>query len=91
MAVNGQAPGPGSGELSGGSVPIGLGGQLEWLASAVANSDDAPTAQARAVYGRLRSRAEETLAAFDALMDVDLTELNRQAVAAGVPAVAPEG
>ncbi len=83
--------GPGSGELSGGSVPIGLGGQLERLASGIAGSDDAPTAQARAVYGRLRPRAEETLAAFDALVAADLAELNRQAVAAGVPAVAPEG
>ncbi|MGH9392131.1 MAG: hypothetical protein ACRD1Z_21205, partial [Vicinamibacteria bacterium] len=67
--------------------PTRLDNKLAILIGVVANSDRSPTVPSRDLYRDLWARIEEQLVRLRAVHETDLSELNRRAMAAGVPAV----
>jgi len=64
--------------------PVKLGGQLNYLASEVASSDFAPTAQQVEVQQILSKQLETTRAALDKVMQTDLPAFNEMLRAKGM-------
>ncbi|MDE3156944.1 MAG: glycosyl hydrolase [Acidobacteriota bacterium] len=71
------------------NYPVELNSQLAYLQTVVDSADAAPTKQSIEVFGRLRRRLDEQLAAWKALQAKDLAALNAQMQKDGIAAVAP--
>ncbi len=67
--------------------PVRLGGQLNYLADGIAESDFAPTAQQREAFESLHRRLGDVKARFDAVVSGDVAGFNRALAQAGVAGV----
>jgi nucleotide-binding universal stress UspA family protein len=76
-----------SGELDSVHFPVRLNNKLEALGYHVARSDNAPTAQDRALYDDLAARADRYLEQFRRVLAEDVAAFNHTMQSAGVPAV----
>ncbi|HEV7699017.1 MAG TPA: hypothetical protein VGO43_02210, partial [Pyrinomonadaceae bacterium] len=71
------------------NFPIRLNNKLAALSDSVDSSDDAPTAQALAVFADLSAQVDKQLAEFARIKSTELAEFNKQYTAKGLPVVAP--
>ncbi|MEP6789180.1 MAG: glycosyl hydrolase, partial [Acidobacteriota bacterium] len=69
------------------NFPIKLNNKLAALSSSVDSSDDAPTAQAYAVFADLQGQVEAQLAVFSKLKSEDIADFNKQFNAKGLPVI----
>ena len=71
------------------NFPIKLNNKLAALSSSVDSSDDAPTAQAYAVFVDLQGQVDAQLALFAKLKSEDIADFNKQFNAKGLPVIVP--
>ncbi|MBV9216087.1 MAG: glycosyl hydrolase [Acidobacteria bacterium] len=69
------------------NFPIRLNNKLAALSASVDSSDDAPTAQAYAVFADLTSQVDAQLAKLAAIKSTDIAAFNKQYAAAGLPVI----
>jgi len=71
------------------NFPIKLNNKLAALSSSVDSSDDAPTAQAYAVFADLQGQVDAQLTLFAKLKSEDIADFNKQFNAKGLPVIVP--
>ena len=70
--------------------PVGVGGQLNYLAGNIGDSDFAPTQQQGAVFVVLQKTLADSKAATDKLIQLDLAALNKLLASKGQPPIGLE-